>query len=277
MIIAAPAMQTPTWCPPQSIFRICDPNCDFVEQVFASRTLCDQQGQEHKLDVFIPAEQGKLLYSVVRYLKPHRTLEVGLANGVSALHIAKALSDNSIGHHTAIDPFQSSDWNELGMTSLKRAGLAEWVSLDPRPSHAAIPNLESAGHQIQFAFIDGSHLLDYVMADFLGIDRILAVGGMIAFDDSDWPSVTSVIRFAMTNRDYRVFDPGIVIEPSPGHPKSWLAWIRRRLRRSASLKRILRHDFLYPSHELGINGRCVILQKTSEDRRDNQSRQLCDF
>ena len=265
------------WSLPQTAFQSLSASSSFIDELFGTRVAPGRSTSTRPLDVYIPAEQGDLLYSLVRYLRPHRTLEVGLANGFSTLHIAQALEDNQLGAHTAIDPFQSSDWDDVGLVSLQRAGLAKWVEHDPRPSHAALPAFEADDQKIQFAFVDGSHLFEYVMADFLGIDRILSVGGLIAFDDSDWPAVTSVIRFAITNRAYQVFETGIVIEPSPGRPNKMVNACRRWLRHQNFSRRIFRHDFLFPSRELGIEGRCVVLQKQTEDERDNQCRQLSDF
>jgi len=249
----------------------------FIDAVFSSRTLIDADGQTRDLDTYIPASQGDLLYSLVHYLKPERTLEVGLANGISALHIATALNELGHGKHLAIDPFQQTDWRNVGMVTLQRAGLDHLVTLDQRPSHWAIPDLDEAEQRIQFAFIDGSHLLDYVMTDFMTIDRILDVGGLIAFDDSDWPSILNVIRFAIANRGYTVFPTDIVIEPNPGRPRFVSRVLRKLVLRSKSLQRLVRNDFTFPDRDLGIEGRCVVLRKTADDQRHALRRQLVSF
>ncbi|MCM2374833.1 class I SAM-dependent methyltransferase [Aporhodopirellula aestuarii] len=239
----------------------------FIDRIFETGELFDFDGQLHPMETYIPKRQGDLLYSLVRHLEPQRTLEIGLANGISALHIATGLQDNGIGHHLAIDPYQTTDWKSVGLASLCRAGLESWVSLDERPSHWAVPDLEQAECRVQFAFIDGSHLLDYVMTDFMTVDRILDVGGLIAFDDSDWPAVLHVIRFALTNRDYEVFPTGQVIEPSPGKPRHITRLVRRLVRRSNRLQRIVRPSFTIPDLERHVEGRCVVLRKTANDSR----------
>ncbi len=248
-------------------FRFQAADSAFIDDVFSSRSLIDADGQRQSLDTYIPPKQGDLLYSLVHHLKPNRTLEVGLANGVSALYIATALHELEHGQHLALDPFQKTDWRNVGLVTLERAGLGEIVSLDPRPSHWALPDLDEANERIQFAFIDGSHLLDYVMTDFMAIDRILDVGGLIAFDDSDWPAVNQVIRFALTNCDYTVFPTGVVIEPAPGRPSLLARALRGIVRRSPRLQQIVCRDFTYPPSDLGIEGRCVVLQKNGDDQR----------
>lgn len=267
-----------SWTPPPAdAFQLRSANSEFIDEVFRSGTLRRRDGTPVPMDVYIPPDQGDLLYSLIRFLQPRLSVEIGLANGISALHVAQGLRDVGSGRHLAIDPFQASDWGDVGVVTLQRAELQDWVAVDPRPSHWALPDLEQRGFRVQFAFIDGSHLFDYVVSDFMAIDRLLDVGGCIAFDDSDWPAVERVLRFAVTNRDYRVFPSGVVIEPSPGRPRLASRAIKSLARRFRPLRRALRHDFLLPSHQLGIQGRCVVLQKQCVDHRDSQQRQLQEF
>src|SRR5207245_1796399 len=135
------------------------------------------------------------------------SVEIGMANGFSTLFIAQALRENGIGRHIAIDPYQTADWGGAARVSLRRAGLDQLVEVIEKPSHQALPELEQQGAVAQFIFVDGSHMFDYVMADFLLADRILAEGGLIAFDDSDWDAVSKVMRFALSNRHYTVAFP----------------------------------------------------------------------
>lgn len=243
-----------------------------VEAVYASRQVPTSDGSRVPMDVYIPREEGDYLYSLVRHLRPTRTIEVGMANGLSTLFIAQALRDNEAGRHTAIDPFQNSDWHGAGMALVKNAGLADLVELIELPSHQALPDLERAGIRAEFVFIDGSHLFDYVLTDFLCTDRLLTDGGLIAFDDSDWPAVTQVIRYALTNRHYEAAFPEVVIEPPRYSPGFATRMLRRLARGSSKLAGKMRPDFLAPSYELGIRGRCVVLRKLKGDDRDSQSR-----
>lgn len=252
-------------------FGLRRPSIPLVEEMYRTGQLHRRNGQPAPLDVFIPSLEGQLLYSLVRYIRPAVTVEIGLANGISALFIAQALRDNGHGRHIAIDPFQSTEWHDAGMVALERAGLSDWVTLDPRYAHCALPDLEARRLRTQFVFVDGSHQFDYVMCDFLAVDRILDVGGLIAFDDSDWPAVSAVIRFALANRHYTVFDTGVVIEPAPVRPSVAARTLRALGRTIGPLGQRLRPDFLQPNHELGIRGRCVVIQKLADDDRDSQS------
>jgi predicted O-methyltransferase YrrM len=227
---------------------------------------------DRPMDVYIPREQGDLLYSLVRELQPKVTVEIGMANGLSTAFIAQALADNGAGRHIAIDPFQHSDWHGAGVALVRKAGLAHLVELVELPSHQGLPQLERDGIHTQFVFIDGSHLFDYVMTDFLCCDRILDVGGLMAFDDSDWPAITQVLRYAITNRHYEVACPEIVIEPMRYTPGIASRMIRGLGKSVPKLGERMRPDFTNPSHEMGIRGRCVVLRKLKDDDRNSQTK-----
>jgi predicted O-methyltransferase YrrM len=200
------------------------------------------------------------------------TVEVGMANGLSSLFIAQALKDNGRGSHIAIDPFQNTDWAGAGMTALCRAGLDSLVRLVEKPSHQALPMLEQEGTVAEFCFIDGNHLFDYVISDFLCADRILQVGGLMVFDDSDWPAITQAIRYVLANRNYQVAFPHVVIEPPQIRPGLVAKLLRTAGERMPRLQEKLRPDFVIPDERLGVLGRCVVLRKLGADDRDSQSR-----
>jgi predicted O-methyltransferase YrrM len=207
-----------------------------------------------------------------RAVRPTRTVEVGMANGLSTQFIAQALRENGAGRHLAIDPFQFTDWSGIGMAMLQHAELKDLVELIEKPSHQALPELEQTGVRAQFVFIDGNHLFDYVIADFLAADRLLDVGGLMAFDDSDWPAITEAIRFIVLNRSYEVAYPNVIIEHAiytPTRAARALRWLARRAPQFAAK---FRHDFLKPSFELGLRGRCVVLRKMADDNRNGQTR-----
>jgi predicted O-methyltransferase YrrM len=243
-----------------------------LDEAYGTRRVPTLSSGDMPMDVYIPREQGDLLYSLVRKLRPQVSVEIGMANGLSTAFITQALHDNGTGRHIAIDPFQHSDWHGAGLALIRKARLENLVELVELPSHQALPQLEREGIRAQLLFIDGSHLFDYVMTDFLCADRILDVNGLMAFDDSDWPAITQVLRYAITNRHYEVACPDIVIEPVRYTPGLANRVIRGLGRKVAKFGEKLRSDFTDPSHEMGIRGRCVVLRKLRHDDRDSQSR-----
>jgi predicted O-methyltransferase YrrM len=243
-----------------------------VEETYQKRSIPLADGTTAPMDVYVPREEGDYLYSLVRHHRPSLTVEVGMANGLSTVFIAQALKENGQGRHVAIDPFQFSDWKGAGVTLLRQAGLDGLVELIEKPSHQALPELEARGAVAQFVFVDGSHLFDYVIADFLCCDRLLEVGGLLAFDDSDWPAISRALRYVVTNRHYQVAYPEIVIEDARFTPTLSGKVLRRLGKAVPKLGEKIRPDFLVSNHEMGIQGRCVVLKKLGPDDRDSQSR-----
>jgi predicted O-methyltransferase YrrM len=257
---------------PSNEFTLLHCEHTLIEGIFRDRRLPLEAGGTTPMDVYIPREEGDFLFSLVRHYCPKLTVEIGMANGLSSLFLALAHSDNGPdGRHIAIDPYQQSEWGGVGMGLIRQAGLAARVRLVEQVSHQGLPMLEREGLRAGLIFIDGAHLFDYALTDFLVSDRILDIGGLIAFDDSDWPAVQGVIRYALTNRHYEVAHPEIVIEPPPGRPKLAVRASRFVARSLPPLATRLKSDFLVPSENLGIIGRCVVLRKTAEDDRDSQS------
>ena len=157
----------------------------------------------------VSEEEGRLLQELVQQLKPKVSLEVGLACGVSAMFICDGLEQAGGGRHIVIDPNQEGDfsnrgWGRIGLLNLERAGHGDKIEFFNQPSHRALPQIEAQGRRIQFAFIDGWHTFDYVLVDFFYIDKMLDVGGVVVFDDVNWPAIRDVCRFVAKNCSYRV-------------------------------------------------------------------------
>jgi len=146
--------------------------------------------------------EGEYLQSAIKEIRPHVCLEVGLAFGISALFIREVLDPRC--RYIAIYPFQHHYWHGIGLTNLRRAG--HEVEFYEESSQVALPRLWADGLTIDFAFIDGMHTFDHALVDFFYIDRMLRVGGVVAIDDANWPSLHKLCRFILTNRAYRVYD-----------------------------------------------------------------------
>ncbi len=170
--------------------------------------------------------EGQRIYEMVLRERPQRTLEVGMALGLSSLWICQALSELGTGHHIAIDPHQAGEFGNAGLANVARAGCAERLTFYEEPSHRVLPRLEAQGLKVDLIFIDGMHLFDYAFVDLFFADRLLRPGGMLIFHDVGLPGVAKVVRFAVGNLGY--------VEESqpPGTPRA-----RRVLRRARRLGR----------------------------------------
>lgn len=180
----------------------------------------------------ISRAEAELLCEVVSEVRPVHSLEVGLGYGFSAVAICSAAPVVDGRRHIVIDPHQSSYWGGAGMQNLRDGGFAAIVTLHEECSHRVLPMLEREGEQIDFAFIDGWHTFDFVFVDFFFIDKMLREGGVVAFDDADWPSIRPVIRYVVTNLGYSV-----------------MRTLPEKRERAAI------------DRELGIEGSCIVLRK----------------
>ncbi|MCL1471486.1 class I SAM-dependent methyltransferase [Argonema antarcticum] len=240
-------------------------NC-VLEEILKSGYVKSVDGKLVKLHSNISSEEGKLLQEIIYELKPKVSLEVGLAYGISALFICEALKNTPNSRHIIIDPMQSTHWQGIGLNNLKKVGYEEIIEFHQQPSHLALSQLEAQGIKIDFAFIDGMHTFDHTLIDFFYVDKLLNVGGVVAIDDTSFPSIHKVCRFIVTNRAYSIYRyfNRIDYKPSLG---------RRALERLAHIyepmRRILKPEYVQPDFELGFAPRSELIafKKEAEDTR----------
>ncbi len=203
----------------------------------------------------IPFETGALLYDLVRTEGLKKTLEVGMAYGLSTLFICQAHRDNGIGSHTAIDPNQDTVYKSVGLLNVKKSNLGNLLRFFQAPSSEVLPRLCQEGERFDFAFVDGRHLFDYVLVDFFYVDKLLETEGYVVFDDIWLPAVRKVVTFILRNKPYKLVAP-----PSKRTPPLWdrAARIGRRF-----LQNPLTDDY---SVKL-IQEKICVLKKMSEDNR----------
>ena len=130
-----------------------------------------------------------------------RTIEVGLAYGVSARAVCEGLVRN--GHdgarHVVIDPFQETRFEGRWLRLLDEAGLASLVELHPEESQLVLPRLVAEGRRFDLAFVDGNHRFDGVFLDLVYLGRLVRGGGIVFLDDYQLPAVARAVSFCTTN------------------------------------------------------------------------------
>lgn len=172
-----------------------------LERLFREREVVHRDGRRDRVvPPGVNARRGEYLFELVRAHRPALSLETGFAYGISALFIAEALRQNGSGRHIVIDPFERTRYDGLGLRHVEEAGLAQYVTFHEERSELCLPRLAGEGLRIDFAFVDGHHLFDYVVTECLLLARLLRVGGILVLDDTNLPSVGRACDFFAKNR-----------------------------------------------------------------------------
>lgn len=174
---------------------------DLIDLIYSEGVVLDKEGKTR--DAFpatLPRADGEILHAIVRDQKRTRTLEIGMAFGVSSLFILSAQRENGSVNHTAVDPFQSCWFDNIGRLNVERAGFADSFRFIEKPSYLALSAFIEAGEQFDFIFIDGNHRFEYALVDFFLAEKLLPIGGIAVFHDMWMPSIAKVVTFVGCNR-----------------------------------------------------------------------------
>jgi hypothetical protein len=209
----------------------------------------------------VALDEAERLYALVRALRPAVSVEIGLAQGTSALAIAQAVADNGVGRHHVIDPFQR-DFGYAGVAQLERAGLSDVVEFHEAFPEEVIPGLPALG----FAFVDGWHVFDLSLFEFVLIDKRLDVDGVIGFHDLWMPALQKVLRYILTNRHYELHHDVALLELTQGQRRrSQFASVAQRIPKAAEL---FAPEILHPTAaELDVRHNMVFVEKLADDDR----------
>jgi predicted O-methyltransferase YrrM len=178
----------------------------FIAQLYSSRELPGEDGVMCKLDALsVTPGRGEFIADVCREYRPARTLEVGMAWGMSTLYMLAAHLDNGSARphcHTVIDPFQTEIFHAAALRAVRDAGLAETIDFFEQPSQTVLARLAAEKQQFDLAFIDGDHRFEAAFVDWYFIDRLLKPGGVVIFDDLSIDGVYLACTFAEKNHGY---------------------------------------------------------------------------
>lgn len=165
-------------------------------------------GRLHAIDstTRVSIAEGMTLHSLCVTDHVTSILEIGLAYGFSTVFLLAALDEVAGGTHTAIDPFQMTDWHGIGLTHANEltarsatltTGSFTWIE---DRSDCALVDLERAGRTFGLVFIDGYHRFDDVLVDFTLSARVCGLGGLIVFHDMWLDSIKAVTSFVRHDR-----------------------------------------------------------------------------
>lgn len=171
----------------------------FLARTHGRTSTLDADGAEVPLAPHsIERSDGEALRALAAGEGAVRTIEIGLALGISALYLCQALLPRN-GRHVAIDPYQHESWNGAGLRTLRDAGVEDVAEVIEQESQLALPRLVDEGREFDFAFVDGDHRFEGVFLDLYYLTRLVRPGGLIVVDDMWMPAVRAAVAYVERN------------------------------------------------------------------------------
>lgn len=204
-------------------------------------------------------QDGAALHEFVRESRPVDCLELGFAHGVSTLYLAAALEANGAGRLTSVDNASAREREPSARDLLDRAGLAHRVELVYedhsynwflRRELRRRLGAQGIAPRFDFCFVDGAHRwVDDGLA-FSLVDRLLAPGGWVLFDDLGWRPPADQAGVVAEERELRavheVFELLVMTHPSYGEIRlddDW-GWARKSPDGPVAVRTVVRRDLL---------------------------------
>ncbi len=176
-------------------------NDPVLHSLLSQSSYTGRTGKEHSSTANSTENNLRIIYDFIEREKPSNTLEIGMAFAMSSLVFARyhERKHSPPPPHVAIDPFQTTHWDSIGLIHLEQVGLKERVTLMEEYSCIALPNLMQNKKKFDFIYVDGSHIFEDVFVDFYYSSRLLNENGIILFDDSTDKHVRKVLQFIKKN------------------------------------------------------------------------------
>jgi len=234
----------------------------------------DPEGKMIKLSANVDNKEGEFLAKLVKEQNPRKSLEVGFANGIATLYICSELQGQAIKDHVMIDPYQSTEWKNVGVANLKRAGI-DFCQLIEKPSEIALPQLLTEGKKYDFAFIDGWHTFDHALMDFFYIDKMLNINGIVIIDDVGYPSLNKLMRYIFSNYSNYTYVAHVPMSSNVNDIKGsgLKKAVKSLFRKGARIlpikwrPRLIAPKIIASDQELHLDASMIAIRKTAEDKR----------
>jgi predicted O-methyltransferase YrrM len=160
----------------------------------------DDSGHQERADawseIYMPvsADAGRLLYTLVRAVKPKSVVEFGMSFGISTLHLAAAVRDNGFGHVVTTE--MSAAKVEAARSTFEATGLRDVVTVLEGDALQSLPqylDAEAAGQDVDFVLLDGWK--DLYMPVLRALEPRLARGALVIADDTSFDSVKPYLEY----------------------------------------------------------------------------------
>jgi predicted O-methyltransferase YrrM len=141
-------------------------------------------------DAYIPisADAGRLLYALVRAIRPQTVVEFGTSFGISTIYLAAAVTDNGTGQ--VITTELSSKKATAARANLEEAGVAETVTV---LEGDALQTLSGVSGPVGLVLLDGWK--DLCLPVLRLLEPALAPGSLVAADDITHEGMAGYLDF----------------------------------------------------------------------------------
>lgn len=236
---------------------------NLLNDIFENGCFLTTEGEKVKFHSETPKGQCEYIQKLILDHKLRKSIEIGMAHGLSTLAICESINFNEGKRHVAIDPFEITDWGGFGIKLIENSNYFNMLDFKERHCYEALSELIVNDERFDFAYIDSVKQFDWIIADFFLIDKLLEVDGIIVLDDVSWPGIRKVTRFISRLPHYKVVDQ--FPENKPSKRKQLLKKIFNYLPKN---QLIIRNDLIDTDFDLSINCRSVAFQKIGNDDRN---------
>ena len=163
----------------------------------------DDAGHQERADawseIYMPvsADAGRLLYTLVRAVKPKTVVEFGTSFGISTLHLAAAVRDNGFGHVVTTE--MSAAKVEAARSTFEATGLQDLITVLEGDAMQTLPRRLEAegagedGESVDFLLLDGWK--DLYLPVLRALEPRLARGALVVADDTILDSVKPYLEY----------------------------------------------------------------------------------
>ncbi|WP_276481138.1 O-methyltransferase [Paraflavitalea pollutisoli] len=235
---------------------------NLLENILETKSFATRDSGPLQVHSGISKGQCEFLQQLIRANQFNSSVEVGFAFGISTLAIIEEIARNG-GSHTVIDKYELSAWKGAGLDLVEQAGFGHALQFHEEFCYIVLPELLAEGKKFDFAFIDSTKQLDWLLVDFFYIDKMLAPGGMVVFDDVTCPGIRKLLRYIAQFPSYQVH------ATFPGNlPPSRKRKIVTALKYLPYSEKYIKENVIRTDFDMGLNTHCVALRKKGDDKRN---------
>ncbi|HWG25378.1 O-methyltransferase [Actinospica sp.] len=156
---------------------------------FASGTA--QQRADAAAEIYMPVsvDGGRLLYSLIRAVRPKTVVEFGMSFGISTLHLAAAVRDNGVGRVVTTE--LSASKAAAARRTFVETGLDDVVTVLEGDALETLPAHVAGG--VEFVLLDGWK--DLYLPVLRLLEPHLAPGSLVMADDAGFESVRPYLEY----------------------------------------------------------------------------------